>query len=59
MILASLFGIWLKISFGSEMADCVSDQGRSDLETGGVAALRRGFPDRENAELGRKMPFPV
>ena len=47
-----------RTSSGSEMVDCVSDQGRSDLETGGVAALRRGFPNRENEELERKMPFP-
>jgi hypothetical protein len=34
-----------------------SDQDRSDLETAGVAAQRRGFPNRENADLGRRMPF--
>jgi hypothetical protein len=41
-----------------EMVDCGSDQGRSDFETAGVAALRRGFQKSENADMGRKMPFP-
>jgi hypothetical protein len=45
-------------SVHSEMVDCGSDQGRSDFETAGVAALRRGFQKRENADMGRKMPFP-
>jgi hypothetical protein len=39
------------------MVDCGSGQGRSNVETAGVAALRRGFQHRENAGLGRKMPF--
>jgi hypothetical protein len=39
------------------MVDCGADQGRSFLETGGVAALRRGFSKGEKADLGRKMPF--
>jgi chaperonin GroES len=34
-----------------------SGQGRSDFETAGVVKLRQGFQDRENAGLGRKMPF--
>ena len=35
-----------------------SDQGRSDVETAGVACLlRRRFQRSENAELGCKMPF--
>ena len=34
-----------------------SGQGRSNVETGGVAALRRGFQQSENTGLGRKMPF--
>ncbi len=41
----------------SEMVYCGPDQGRSEVETAGVAALRRGFQPSENAELGRKMPF--
>ena len=41
-----------------EMVDFDSGQGRSDFETGGVAALRRGFQNRENAGLGQKMLFP-
>jgi hypothetical protein len=32
-------------------------QGRSNFETGGVAALRRGFQNCENSGLGQKMPF--
>jgi hypothetical protein len=40
-----------------EVVDFVSGQGRSDLETGGVAGLRRGFPKGENAGRERKMPF--
>jgi hypothetical protein len=40
------------------MVDCGSDQDRSVSATAGVAALRRGLPKRENAGLGRKMPFP-
>jgi hypothetical protein len=39
------------------MVNCGSDQGRRIFETGGVAALRRGFHKYENAELGRKAPF--
>jgi hypothetical protein len=39
------------------MVDCGSDQGCSQLETAGVAALRRGFPIGENADMGHKMPF--
>ncbi len=34
-----------------------SGQGRREVETGGVAGLRRGFQPNENAGLGRKMPF--
>jgi hypothetical protein len=40
-----------------EMVDFGSGQGRSDVETGGVAALRRGYQQSENAGLGQKMPF--
>ena len=40
-----------------EMVDFGSGQGRSEVETAGVAALRRGFQPSENAGLGRKMPF--
>jgi hypothetical protein len=43
--------------FDSEMVGCGSGQGRSDVETAGVAALRRGFQHRENAGPGHKMPF--
>ena len=39
------------------MVDFGTGQGRSDDETGGVAALRRGFQLSENADLDRKMPF--
>jgi hypothetical protein len=42
-----------------EIADFGSGQGRSDFETGGVAALRRGFENRENAGMSQKMLFPV
>jgi hypothetical protein len=35
-----------------------SGQGRNEVETGGAAALRRGFQNRENTGLGQKMPFP-
>jgi hypothetical protein len=41
------------------MVDFGSGQGRSDFETTGVVRLRRGFQKRENAGLGRKMPFMV
>jgi hypothetical protein len=41
-----------------EMVAWGSDQGRSFSETTGVAALRRGFPKGENADLEPKMPFP-
>jgi hypothetical protein len=47
-----------KICVHFETADFGSGQGRSDFETGGVAALRRGFQNRENAGLGQKMLFP-
>jgi len=40
-----------------QMVDFGSGQGHSDIETGGVAALRRGIQYRENTGLGRKMPF--
>jgi hypothetical protein len=39
------------------MVDFGSGQGRSDFETGGVAALRRGFQNYENAGLSQKMLF--
>ena len=39
------------------MVDFGSGQGRSALETGGVAALRRGYQGWENAVLGQKMLF--
>jgi len=39
------------------MVDFGSGQGRSEIETAGVLALRRGFQSSENAGLGRKMPF--
>jgi hypothetical protein len=45
------------VSVHPEMVGCGSDQGRSEVETAGVAALRRGFQPSENAELGHKMPF--
>jgi hypothetical protein len=45
------------LSVHPEMVACGSDQGRSFLATAGVAALRRGLPEREIAGLGRKMPF--
>ena len=41
------------------MVDFGSGQGRSSLETAGVAGLRRGFQSCENAGRGRKMPFWV
>jgi hypothetical protein len=40
-----------------ETVDFGSGQGRSELETAGVAALRQGFPRSENAGRGQKMPF--
>ena len=40
-----------------EMVDFGSGQGRSEIETAGVVALRRGFQSSENVGLGRKMPF--
>ena len=40
-----------------EMVGCGSDQGRRDIGTGGVAALRRGIQYLENADMGHKMPF--
>jgi hypothetical protein len=43
--------------FYSEMVDFGSGQGRSDIETAGVAALRRGFQRSENAGLDQKVPF--
>jgi hypothetical protein len=41
----------------SEMVGFGSGQGRSILETAGVAALRRGSQGRENAGRSRKMPL--
>jgi len=54
---ALLFGLIFGL-FGvhPEVVDFGSGEGRSDLETGGVAGLRRGFPKSENAGRGRKMP---
>jgi hypothetical protein len=40
-----------------EMVDCGSGQGRRVGATTGVAALRRGLRQRENAGLGRKVLF--
>jgi hypothetical protein len=54
---AELSRFELPYSVHPELVDCGSSQGRSVLETAGVAALRRGFPKRENAGLGRKMPI--
>jgi hypothetical protein len=42
---------------GFKRVDFGSGQGRSDLDTAGVAALRRGCRESENAGLDRKMPF--
>ncbi len=39
------------------MVACGSDQGRSVFVTAGVARLRQGLRKRENAGLGRKLPF--
>ena len=39
------------------MADFGSGQGRSDFETRGVVALRRGLQNSENAGLGQEMLF--
>jgi hypothetical protein len=47
----------LLFSVPSEVVDFGSGQGRNDLETAGVAGLRRGFPKSENAGWDRKMPF--
>ena len=47
------------VSVHPEMVDFGSGQGRSDLLTAGVAALRRGFIRRENTGLEQKMPFLV
>jgi hypothetical protein len=41
----------------SGVVACGSRQGRSVFAPTGVAALRRGLRKRENAALGRKMPF--
>jgi hypothetical protein len=47
----------LLVSVRSEMVDFGSSQGRSDVESAGVAALRRGIQQSENAGMGQKMPF--
>jgi len=39
------------------MVDFGSEQGRSIFETAGVAALRRGLRNCENAVMSQKMPF--
>jgi hypothetical protein len=39
------------------MVNFGSGQGRSEVETAGVAALRRGIQPSENAGLDRKAPF--
>jgi hypothetical protein len=49
----------LLCSFRLERVDCGSDQGRRANETAGAAALPRGFQLNENADMSRKMPFPV
>jgi hypothetical protein len=41
----------------SERVDFGSGPGRSEVETTGVAAPRRGSRHSENAGRGRKMPF--
>jgi hypothetical protein len=43
----------------SERVDFGSGQGLSDVETAGVAGLRRGFPERENAGRDHKMPVLI
>ncbi len=47
----------LIVSARPEMVDFGSGQGRRALGTAGLARRRRGFQKRENAGLGRKMPF--
>jgi hypothetical protein len=39
------------------MAIFDSGRGRSDFEAGGVAALRRGFQNRENEGMDQNLPF--
>jgi hypothetical protein len=45
------------VSSRRETVCFVPEQGRSDFATAGVAGLRRGLQNRENADLGQKMPF--
>jgi hypothetical protein len=52
----SVNGFLLLVPF-QKMVDFGPGQGRSDFETGGVAALRRGSQRSENGGRGRKMPF--
>ena len=40
----------------SEKVACVSDQGRRQIGSAGVTALRRGIQSVENADMERKMP---
>jgi hypothetical protein len=40
-----------------QMVNFGSGQGRSDIETGGAAALRRRIQYRESTGLGLKVPF--
>jgi len=40
-----------------EMVDFVLKQGRTKVDTAGVAALLRGYQPAENKVSGQKMPF--
>jgi hypothetical protein len=51
--------VTLSVYYSLEAVACGSGQGRSEIETAGVAAHRRGFQYSKNAGLGRKMPFPI
>jgi hypothetical protein len=54
---SSQFLIKTFFSVFPQMVDLGSGQGRREVETAGVAALRRGSQPTENAGLGQKMPF--
>jgi hypothetical protein len=55
----SLIEAWINIfSVWTESADFGQRQGRRNFSTAGVAALRRGSKNFENAVFGQKMRFP-
>ena len=56
-VCVQLLNVQVLFSVYPEMVGFGFGQGLKELETGGVAGLRRGFPITENAGRGQRMPL--